>query len=540
MKKRHIIMIMVMLLSLSLLMVGQAEQAAPIEKDAIVLAEAGATPIELTGESIEITEAGSYVLSGTIENGGIRIVLEKEGKVYLLLKGVTVNNETSAALYTENCKKVVVSLAEGTTNTFTQGENATDETAEAAIYSRDDLIINGSGALVVNGNAKDGINTRDGLEIYDGQIIVTAADDALVGKDEVIVYGGTLDLTTTNGDGIKATNTEDANRGVVELSGGNITIFSGAGSASSDAKTSQSTGGWGYDTFFGESSDTESTTSTKGVKATQKIILSGANLTVDSDDDAIHSNGDIELSGGKLTLASGDDGMHADNAITISGGELLITLSYEGIEGTDITISGGAIAVTATDDGINGAGGDNASQTDLGRGGERGRGGRDMFSSSTGTLLISGGTVSVVAQGDGIDVNGNITQTGGEVYIYGAQNGGNGALDYDGSYTMTGGTVIAAGSTGMAQGVSVPSVAGNMVTVQSGTGTINVVNSAGETLLTFATQGSYQSVVIYSDKLENGQSYTVQTESSEQTVTMSNDGTQGFSMGGGYGVMSLG
>ncbi|NLO85241.1 MAG: carbohydrate-binding domain-containing protein [Clostridiales bacterium] len=530
MKKRLVFLLIAVLLSVSLLMAGQAEQT---NEEAIITLEAEATPIVLSGESVEITQAGTYVLSGEIADGGIRVVLAKKGEVRLLLNGVTVNNEMSAALYTENCKKVIISLAEGTVNTLSQGANAVDETAEAAIYSRDDLSINGTGTLFVEGNAKDGINSRDSLEIYGGQITVTAQDDALVGKDEVIISGGTLLLTAVDGDGIKSTNDEDEDRGLVMLSGGDISISTGAGSASSDAKSSQTSGGWGNPFALMSDSETDDTSSTKGVKATQRIVLSGATLTVDSDDDAVHCNGDIEMSGGTVTLSSGDDGMHADNAITISGGDLKITLSYEGIEGTDITISGGNIDVYATDDGINGAGGDNASETESGWGGEMGRGGRDMFSSSTGTLLISGGYVLVEALGDGIDINGDITQSGGEVYINGSQNGGNGALDYDGSYTMSGGLVMAAGASGMAQGVSAPSVAGSMLSAQSNSGTIEVLDSTSASILTFAAKNSYQSIVIYSDKLVSGESYTVKTGTEEQTVIMSTDGTQGFSFGGG-------
>ena len=53
-----------------------------------------------------------------------------------------------------------------------------------------------------------------------------------------------------------------------------------------------------------------------------------------------------------------------------------------------------------------------------------------------------------------MDSNGDLTISGGEVYVDGPTNGGNGALDYDGNGTITGGTVVMVGSNGMAMGLA--------------------------------------------------------------------------------------
>ena len=235
-----------------------------------------------------------------------------------------------------------------------------------------------------------------------------------------------------------------------------------------------------------------------------------------------------------MTLATGDDGVHADNTLTVSGGTITVTRSYEGLEGAAMTLSGGEISITASDDGINGAGGDSATTTDEGTFGASGRFGRDRFASSTGTILITGGVISVTASGDGVDVNGDLEMTGGELYVNGPQSGGDGALDYDGSFTLNGGTVVAVGSAGMAQGVSDPAIPGTVMNV-SGSGVLEVLDSAGNALVHFEPLRDYSHVVVYSDRFADGESYTLTLGGESQTVQMTTDSTGGMGFGGGRG-----
>lgn len=150
------------------------------------------------------------------------------------------------------------------------------------------------------------------------------------------------------------------------------------------------------------------------------------------------------VAGGTFTLQTGDDGMHADGALVISGGTIDVQKSYEGLEGQSITISGGSITVTASDDGLNAAGGSDAS-------GQNGR--QDAFAADENAFItISGGSITVSADGDGVDSNGDLTISGGALYVNGPTSSGDGALDYNGTAAVTGGTVIAAGASGMAEG----------------------------------------------------------------------------------------
>ena len=133
-----------------------------------------------------------------------------------------------------------------------------------------------------------------------------------------------------------------------------------------------------------------------------------------------------------------------------------------------------------------------------------------------------------------MDVNGDLEMTGGELYVNGPQSGGDGALDYDGSFTLNGGTVVAVGSAGMAQGVSDPAIPGTVMNV-SGSGVLEVLDSAGNALVHFEPLRDYSHVVVYSDRFADGESYTLTLGGESQTVQMTTDSTGGMGFGGGRG-----
>ncbi len=245
--------------------------------------------------------------------------------------------------------------------------------------------------------------------IADATLRVSAESDGVAGKDSVSINSGVIEITA-GGDGIVSENKDDAEQGAVEIDGGTISITTGGASADS----------------------------AKGIKAQYSVTINGGSITIDAEDDAIHSGESITVTDGTLTLASGDDGMHSDDMLAISGGKITITESYEGIEAGTIAVSGGTIDVTASDDGLNAAGGSDDSA--LGND----RWGKDSFAEDASKqIVISGGTINVNASGDGIDSNGSLTITGGTVLVSGPTNSANGALDAN-TATISGGVVVAA------------------------------------------------------------------------------------------------
>ncbi len=327
-----------------------------------------AEEITLSGKDVIITEEGVYLLSGTLKDGMIIVDADKSAKVQLVFDGVEINNEADAAIYVKQADKVFVTLAEGSENRLaSSGYTPIDgNNIDGVIYAKSDLVINGAGSLTVNAAEGHGIVSKDDLKLTGGTISVTAEKQGLSGKDSVRIGGGTIQITSGK-DGIHAENDEDADKGFVYIGGGTVQIVSeGDGiSAGSVVQTDGGTvniiagGGSGNRTVaVDENGDA---VSTKGIKASAELVINQAAISIDSQDDAVHSNLNVTINGGELSLATGDDGIHADGTAEITGGSITISECYEGIEGNRVEISGGTIRLRASDDGVNAAGGNDQS-----------------------------------------------------------------------------------------------------------------------------------------------------------------------------------
>lgn len=508
-----------------------------LEGDSITFEGSGAT---VNGNIVTITSAGMYSISGTLNDGQIIVDTEDKETVELVLNGADITYSTSAPIYVSNAEKTVITLADGTENYVTDGASyifadAESDEPNAAIFSKDDLTINGNGSLTVNANYNNGIASKDDLKITGGSITVNAVNDGIKGRDSITVKDGMITVNA-GGDGMQANNNdEDAEKGYVAIeggtlditadldgiqaetnllvSGGDIAITSGGGSV----EASSSGGGFGGRGMGGNPNKTDE--SAKGLKAGVDLTITGGEIQISSLDDALHSNVRITINGGDILLASGDDGVHADDVLTINGGVLNITQSYEGLESVIITINDGTIHLVASDDGINASSGNGGAAA----GGMLGRG-PGIFESGDNYLYVNGGYIAIDANGDGIDSNGSIDMTGGMVIVNGPTANNNGALDYLGAFNITGGFIVAVGSSGMAQAPSTsstqysvmhtfpsPQAAGTMVQIET---------KDGEEILTFVPTKAYQSVVLSSPKLKNGSTYKVYSGgSSTGTVT---------------------
>lgn len=493
-----------------------------LDGDSISVDGGGAT---VDGTIVTITAAGTYSLSGTLDDGQIIVNTEDQEKVKLVLNGVNIANSTSAPIYVRNAEKTVITLADGTENFITDGtaylfeDEETDE-PNAAIFSHDDLTLNGDGALIVEANFNHGIASKDDLKITGGVITVNAVNDGLKGKDSLTVKDGVITVNA-GGDGLQSQNGSEAEKGYVAIEGGTLNISSGldgiqaetgvlvsggevritTGNGSSDSSFVM---GWGF-----ESRDNNDAASAKGLKAGVDATITGGVITIDSADDAIHSNGSFTLVDGVLWLASGDDGIHADATLEINGGKLTIFRAYEGLESAVITLNDGIIHLTASDDGINVAGGNDDSSIN-------GRPGQNEFAPSDEYhLFINGGYAVIDAGGDGLDSNGYFDMTGGLIIVNGPTNNGNGPLDYNGTFNISGGTLVAVGSSGMAQAPSTSStqysVMYNFESMQASGTVVHIETANGEEVLTFLPAKEYQSVLLSSAALENGETYVVYT-----------------------------
>jgi len=471
---------------------------------ASVQSGSGSDAVTISGSTVTITAAGTYELSGTLDDGQIVVASAGEGTVRLILNGVDVTNSTGAALVVTEADEAMVVLADGSSNSLADTDGyADDAEANAALYSAADLTITGTGSLEVAGNGNDGITSTDGLIINSGTVTVTAVDDGIRGKDYLVVDGGTVTVTA-GGDGLKSDNDQDSTRGYISLAGGTVDVTAAGDGLQAFTDVVFSGGDVTVDSGGGHTATVSEDISAKGVKSGVVTVVDGGTLTVDAADDALHSDGTVRIASGTVTLAAGDDGVHADTALDVIGGDTTVTTSYEGFESTAISIGGGTVSITASDDGINASGGTSTGTAAQG-------GGMDAVGGET--VTITGGTTVIDADGDGFDSNGSATMSGGILVVNGPTNSGNGALDVNGTFTVTGGTLLAAGSAGMAvspdTGSAQSFVAVSLDSVQSAGTTVQLVNGAGDVVLAFESVKDFQSVVFSSDELVDGESYSV-------------------------------
>lgn len=474
----------------------------------------------IADQVVTINAAGTYVVSGTLSDGQLVVNVGKEDKVHLILDGVDITNTSGAAIDIEQGEKIITTLAADSENTLADGENyalADGETEpDATFYSKEDLVINGSGSLTVTGNYSNGIRSKDDLVLISGTYQVTAKNNAIKGKDSVAIRGGDYTLTTTAGDGIQANNAEDAEKGYVAIDGGRFAITSGQDAIQAETNLSLQNAQMTLQTAEGaDSTNLDTEGSYKGLKAGGALVVTSGAYVLNTADDALHSDETVAINGGTITAATGDDGIHGDNSVTINEGTVTISQSYEGIEAAEIYFKGGEVNVTATDDGINAGGGSDTASTgqfgaDNFAGG--GPGGGDQADDSK-FIEVSGGVIQVAAEGDGLDSNGNITMAGGTLLVNGPVSGGNGALDYNGTFVQSGGTLMAAGTSEMASNIS-DSSSQTAVDIyfnsnQSAGTLVTLSDSSGKLVAGFVPAKDFANLVISTPDLTQNEALTL-------------------------------
>ena len=254
------------------------------------------------GNVVTVTAAGNYRITGSLTDGQI-VVDTGDGKaVYLHLDNMELTCTTDSPIVVKNCILLVLWSGDGTQNIITDNhpyaaedsaENAFSDDPDAAVYSKCPLLIkaDGSGKLVIHGNAHNGISTSDTLTIESGNLSVDAAYNGIRGKDYVVISDGNVNIRAGN-DGIKATNTEDSSLGYINITGGTLNVH-----ADDD-----------------------------GIYAPNSISVSNANITLKSKNIAFKTEGALSFTSGVIDITTDDEffvsgtrAFEANAVITVNG-----------------------------------------------------------------------------------------------------------------------------------------------------------------------------------------------------------------------------
>lgn len=256
--------------------------------------ESDSDAVAISGSTATISTSGTYRITGVLDDGQI-IVDARNSDVTLVLDGADITCLNGAPIDVEDADEVTVTLAAGTENTLTdsasyQADGVTTE-ADATLYSKADLILNGEGSLTIHANSNDGIASRDTLLIESGNITINAKNHGIKGKDYLMIYDGVI-VVTAGGDGLKATNDVQPSLGYVEITGGQVHL----------------------------------TTEDEGISAITDIRISGAKLVIDSANNGMKTGDAIVIENAEVSITCPDEVFTctseeiADNAtVTVNG-----------------------------------------------------------------------------------------------------------------------------------------------------------------------------------------------------------------------------
>ncbi len=512
---------------------------------------------------LTIKEAGSYLLTGTL-NGAVFVDKEIEGTVQVIL-----SNATIKTLETQTCAAIVfgktdalriLTVLDNTINEVSDsvGDTEADGDGAAIQAKKCSLTINGKGTLKISAVGEDanGIKVKNELSVIDTTIEVTAVKNGIKAGTSIVLKGATISVTAGN-DAMKTdvepeTEEEalayaaDSKMGYIYIENTSLTLVAGDDGISAnnclyiangeDDVINITTNGGAPEKITTTSSDSADGKAIKvaGIvledadgnetlypatyEANYGLVITGGVFNLNSNDDALHSKGNILISGGTFNIASGDDGIHAEYLTKITGGNILIEKSYEGVEGASVEITDGVVSVNAIDDGVNAANAD--------------------LKNYEYYLLITGGEITINASGDGLDSNGKLLISGGKVTVFGPSNGGNSALDSVGNTVISGGVVVTTCREAMDPiGSTQYRVVAN-VNIATGTD-ITLTDKDGNVLVSFTMPKTCSNVLISTPEMK-AEEYTLTYGSSTVTLTATTGTTGGMGMGGMNGQMMPG
>ena len=494
---------------------SQASQITLADQTATVTGQ-GAS---FSDQTLTITQAGTYVLTGSGKNLKLVVEAADTDQVHLVFQNLTLEGE-GTLLQINKAQEVVINLAEGSQNALTESQASDDEKVKATIHSQVPLTLNGTGSLTLTALTKNALEVEGDLKVLGGTYTVKAANHGFKAEGALDIEAATLTIEAGK-DGLHAEHDETTERANISLNPTQLSI-----AATED-----------------------------GVDAGNELTIKGGTITVSQSEEGLEARVIRQL-GGDVSIKSSDDGVNASAGSSSKTTDTSATSKTTEASATSNSADTSLSASQAISDSATASAPDSQATVDSAATGQTDQANKDKNqtppappagqappqggqppqdgqgpggmppggqeeSDPSLQIILAGGSLTVDAEGDGIDSNGTVTISGGSLVVNGSVHDGNGPLDAAGDITITGGTVWALGTSDMLQGFAQGSTQASI--------TANIAGTAGQTLIILDANGKevarqtaskdFQAVIMSSADLVDGQTYTIQVEGMTQTAT---------------------
>ena len=291
-------------------------------------------------KSITIDSEGIYVISGQSKETTIYIEAGDEDKIQLVLDNVTITNSSVPVIYVKSADKVFITTADGDNNLSVTGafQADGDTNTDAVIFSKDDLVLNGTGTLNIS-SSDNAVASKDTLKITGGNIVIDCKGNAFEAHDAIEIADGNVDIKSCN-DGLHAKDNGDDIKGYIYIGGGTFSITAADDAIHAthfvriDGGNLKLNGAEGIEATVIQVNDgtVDITASDDGINAARKsnattpsFELNGGEITINmeaGDTDGVDSNGDITINGGTLSI-TGRSTFDCDGKATYNGGTII-------------------------------------------------------------------------------------------------------------------------------------------------------------------------------------------------------------------------
>lgn len=292
------------------------------------------------GEEIVISSEGVYLLRGSAKNASVTVDADSSAKVQLVLDGVSIVNDRAPCIYVKSADKVFLTTLSDSSLSVTGAFSSDGQVkTDAVIFSRDDLVLNGTATLSIS-SSENGVSSKDDLKITGGSYVISASSKCLEAKDSLRISDGVFTLSAGT-DALHAENDEDDSLGYIYIGGGSFSIRAGDDGVQAEA-------------FVQIDGGSLSISAAEGIEGTY-VQLNGGSIEIDSWDDGVNAAAKssaypvcVEINGCELsiTMSAGDtDGVDSNGSIVVNDGLVSVTGNSSFDYESSGTLNGGTVIV---------------------------------------------------------------------------------------------------------------------------------------------------------------------------------------------------